>query len=75
METVIFEDQAGHKLALDTDNRIGREAYLQQWQENRRRFEDIAARRNIGIIDLNTNTDVYTDLLLGLRRPDIGKCR
>lgn len=75
MATVIFEDHAGHKLTLDTDNRVGREAYFRQWRENRSRFEDIAARRNIGIIDLNTNTDVYTDLLFGLRRLDIGKSR
>jgi len=73
METVIFENHTGAKLALDTDNRFGREAYMRQWQENRRRLEGIAARRNIGIIDLDTNGDVYTDLLLGLRRLDIGR--
>jgi len=73
METVIFEDQAGAKLTLDTDSRVGREAYARQWQENRERLEDIAARRRIGIVDLHTERDVYTDLLLGLRRLNIGK--
>jgi uncharacterized protein (DUF58 family) len=73
METVIFEDNAGNKVMLDTDDRVGREAYLRQWQENRTQLENIAARRNIGIIDLHTNSDVYDDLLLGLRRINIGK--
>lgn len=75
METVIFEDRAGRKLVLDTDYDVGREAYQQQWRENRKRLEDIASRRNIGIIDLHTNSDVFTDLLLGLRRLDVGKSR
>lgn len=73
METVVFEDQAGHKLTLDTDSRVGREAYARQWRENRERLEDIAARRRIGIVDLHTDKDVYADLLLGLRRVNIGK--
>jgi hypothetical protein len=52
---------------------MAREAYLGQWRENRRRLEDIAARRSIGIVDLHTNKDVYTELLFGLRRLNIGK--
>jgi uncharacterized protein (DUF58 family) len=75
METVIFTDDAGNKLILDTDSRIGREAYRRQWFENRKRLEDMAARRKIGIVDLHTNEDVYTDLLLGLRRLNIAKAR
>ena len=73
METVIFEDNAGNKVMLDTDDRVGREAYLRQWHENRTQLENIAARRNIGVIDLHTNSDVYADLSLGLRRLNIGK--
>jgi uncharacterized protein (DUF58 family) len=73
MDSVIFEDYEGHKLELDTNNRVAREAYLAQWRENRSRLEDIAARRSIGIVDLHTNKDVYTDLLFGLRRLNIGK--
>jgi uncharacterized protein (DUF58 family) len=73
METVVFEDQAGLDLTLDTDSSVGREAYARQWRENRQRLEDIAARRRVGIVDLHTDKDVYTDLLLGLRRLNIGK--
>jgi uncharacterized protein (DUF58 family) len=75
METIAFQDPAGSKLVLDTDDRIGREAYMRQWRENRARLEGIGARRDIGIVDLHTNADVYTDLLLGLRQLGIRKSR
>jgi uncharacterized protein (DUF58 family) len=75
METVIFEDSAGRKLMLDTDNRAVRQAYAQQWREGRKRLEDIAARRGVAVVDLHTGNDVYADLLLGLRRLNIGKTR
>jgi uncharacterized protein (DUF58 family) len=73
MDIVAFEDEAGHKLTLDTDSRAGREAYARQWRENRKRLEDIAARWRIGIVDLHTNKDVHADLLSGLRHLNIGK--
>jgi uncharacterized protein (DUF58 family) len=75
METIIFEDSAGCRLTLDTDNRAAREAYAQQWRESRKRLEDIAARRGVGVVDLHTCNDVYADLLLGLRRLNIGKTK
>jgi uncharacterized protein (DUF58 family) len=75
METVVFEDDAGNKLALDTNSRAGRDAYAQQWRENRQRLEDMAVRRRVGIVDLHTDKDVYADLLLGLGRLNIGKAR
>jgi uncharacterized protein (DUF58 family) len=68
METVIFSDNAGHKLVLDTGDAAGRAAYARQWQENRTRLEEIAARKRIGIVDLHTNKDVFDELLPGLRR-------
>ena len=75
METVVFDDDAGHKLTLDTDSATAREAYAQQWRESRKRFEDMAMRRGVGIVDLHTDKDVYADLLLGVRRLNIGKIR
>ena len=71
METVIFSDDAGNKLALDTENAIGRMAYARQWQENRTQLEEIAVRKGIGIVDLHTDKDVYDELLPGLRRLNI----
>ncbi len=73
MATIVFADDAGQKLTLDTDSRAGREAYARQWRENRKRLEEIAARQRIGIVDLHTDKDVYSDLLRGLRRLNIGK--
>jgi uncharacterized protein (DUF58 family) len=73
MATIVFDDDAGHRLTVDTDSQSGRESYARQWQENRARLEDIAARQRVGIMDLHTDKDVYTDLLLGLRRLNIGK--
>ena len=75
METVVFGDDAGGKFVFDTDSSAGREAYAQQWRENRERFEDVAVRWSVGVIDLYTDKDVATNLLLGLRRLNIGKTR
>jgi len=73
METVIFADGSGQKITLDTDSPAIRQAYAQQWRDHRSRIEDIATRRRMGIVDLHTDRDVYADLLVGLRRVNIGK--
>jgi uncharacterized protein (DUF58 family) len=73
--TVVFDDNAGHKMSVDTDSSAVREAYARQWRENRRRFEDMAVRRRVGIVDLHTDKDVYADLLVGVRRLNIGRIR
>ena len=75
METVIFSDHTGQKLVLDTDNAAGRATYARQWQDNRARLEEIAARKRIGIVDLHTDKDVYDELLPGLRRLNIKRDR
>jgi len=72
MGTVIFEDDTGNKFVFDSDSREAREAYARQWNENRKQLVDIAKRRNIGIVDLHTGKDVYTDLQFGLRRLSSG---
>ena len=68
MGTVIFADDAGHKLAVQSGIQEMRDAYAKQWSENREQLENIARRRDIGIVDLHTGKDVYMDLQLGLRR-------
>jgi len=68
MGTIIFADDAGHKLAFQSGSRELRDAYERQWSENRKQLENIARRRDIGIVDLHTGKDVYKDLQLGLRR-------
>ena len=68
MGTVILTDAAGHRLVFHSDGKAARETYEKQWTENRRRFEDIARRQKIGIVDLHTEKDIHKDLYLGLRR-------
>jgi len=75
MGTVIFADDTGQKLVFHSGDQEAREAYARQWSENRKQLEDIAKRRNIGIIDLHTGKDIYTDLRLGLRRLSGGNSR
>jgi uncharacterized protein (DUF58 family) len=75
MGTVIFADDTGRKLVFHSGSHEAREAYARQWSENRKQFEDIAKRRNIGIVDLHTGKDIYTDLQLGLRRLSGGNGR
>jgi uncharacterized protein (DUF58 family) len=58
----------GMKLVVDTDSRQGRETYTRQWHESRQLLEKIAARRQIGIIDVHTDRDIRNDLMSGLRR-------
>jgi uncharacterized protein (DUF58 family) len=75
MGTIIFTDDAGHKLTFQSESQEARDAYEKQWNENRNRLEDIARRRAIGIVDLHTGKDVYMDLQLGLRRLSSGSGR
>jgi uncharacterized protein (DUF58 family) len=75
MGTVIFADDTGHKCIFDSGSREVREAYARQWNESRKQLVDIAKRRDIGIVDLHTGKDIYTDLQLGLRRLSSGTDR
>jgi uncharacterized protein (DUF58 family) len=75
METLRFSDDTGKKIAIDTGHKFGRDTYAKLWRDNRSRLEDIAARRGIGIVDLSTARDVYSDLVRALRRLDLGKVR
>jgi len=75
MGTIIFTDDAGHKLEFASGSQEARDAYEKQWYENRKQLEDIARRRAIGIVDLHTGKDIYMDLQLGLRRLGSGSGR
>ena len=63
-----FVNNAGTKLRVNTDNRAGRDSYIKHWHETRQQTDKIAASQGINIIDLHTNKDIRTDLMLGLRR-------
>jgi uncharacterized protein (DUF58 family) len=68
VNTILFSNGAGNKLAIDTSDATGREAYARNALDIRMKLEDIATRRNIGIVDLYTNRDIVRDLASGLRR-------
>jgi uncharacterized protein (DUF58 family) len=68
MGTIIFTDDAGHRLVFQSGDRKARDTYEKQWDDNRKQLEEIARRRKIGIVDLHTGQDLYRDLQLGLQR-------
>ncbi len=70
-----ISDELGRRLTVNTDSKTGRETYARQARENRQRLEDIAVRQRIGMIDLRTDGDVYTDLMRGLRGLSFGRVR
>jgi len=70
MDAIWFSDTKNRVLAA-TGSKSGREAYARQWDEGRRRMQDIAARQRLGIVDLHTQSDPLTDLTHGLRRIDL----
>jgi uncharacterized protein (DUF58 family) len=67
MEAIWFSDTGGKRILAGTGSKKGRESYARQWRENRTKLEDMAVRQRVSIIDLHTNTDVYAELLQGLR--------
>ena len=73
METVIFSDQGGRRRMVNTDSSSGRAAYTESWLKNREMLEDIRRRQGIGLIQLHTEHDVYSELLPGLRRVNFGR--
>ena len=70
MDAVWFSD-AKNRILAATGSKSGRDAYARQWDDNRRRLQNIAARQRIGIVDLHTHTDLLADLTHGLRLIDL----
>jgi hypothetical protein len=71
MEPILFSDNRHLKVLASTGNRAGRDDYAHQWAEERRRLDDIAVRRHMGVIDLQTNSEVVSGLTKGLRRVNL----
>jgi uncharacterized protein (DUF58 family) len=66
-----FNGWNSEKAFINTDSIKGRESYAAQWEENRRALNALTERFNIPLISLTTESDIYRDLLLGLKK--IGK--
>lgn len=65
---VMFEDESGRKIAIDTSERRGAHAYQLLWQENRKELERMVNALGLGLIALTTPDDVNRDLVGGLKR-------
>lgn len=63
----------GEKLFVNTESRVGREAYERLWEENRDRLYALTAKFKIPLIELTTESDIQRDLTLGLK--SVGKGR
>ncbi len=63
-----FCSEEGEKLYIDTDNTEGQKAFALQWQENRKRLEEVTKRFKIPLISLSTASDVQSELFLSLKK-------
>lgn len=53
---------------VDTDSLAGQHQYAALWQQKRDSLQNMAGKLGIGMIGLTTQSDVYQELALGLRR-------
>jgi uncharacterized protein (DUF58 family) len=58
---------AGEKIHVNTDSVSGREAYEQQWKENREKLYAMTSGLKIPLIELTTESVIRRDLVLGLK--------
>lgn len=63
------------KIFVNTESLAGREAYVEQWNENRQRLYEITSRFKIPMIELTTESDVHRDLILGMKNIAKGRKR
>lgn len=56
------------KVYINTESHKGREAYAAQWKANRRALNSLTERYKIPLIELSTESDIHSDLLLGLKK-------
>lgn len=64
---MISFSSGGEKVQINTDSSSGREAYEQQWKENREKLYALTAGFRIPLIELTTESDIRRDLVLGLK--------
>jgi uncharacterized protein (DUF58 family) len=71
--SIRFSDLDGQTFVVDTDDRVGQDAYAGEAQRTRVKLEDICVRGGIGMIALHTDGNLQDDLMLGLRRLALGR--
>jgi uncharacterized protein (DUF58 family) len=65
--TIGFCGNNKEKIYLNTDMIAGKEAYAEQWKENRHLLSEISTKFQIPILELSTESDASRDLILGLK--------
>jgi uncharacterized protein (DUF58 family) len=68
MGPVIFSNAAGELLEVDTDSEAGRAAFREDWEQRREELRQLTYRLGIGLVPVNTDEDVHTSLIRGLRQ-------
>lgn len=66
--TVLFSSNNENKIAINTQDALGRTAYANFWKEERKRLYEIADKFKIPLLELATESEVHKDLFLGLKR-------
>lgn len=65
--TIVFS-KGQERIAIDTDDREGLRAYERAWNRNRQILDDMVKSLRLGFVQLSTDRDARTDLVLGLKR-------
>lgn len=68
MGTVVFENPAGDRVAINTDDKQGRKAYRTAWLDRRLALQKLANRLGIDVIPLRTDEEVHKGITEGLRQ-------
>lgn len=68
-----FYGRGSEKVYVDTNSFKGRETYAAEWQASRSILTSTAKRLKIPVIELSTESDIHSDLLLGLKNSSRGK--
>jgi uncharacterized protein (DUF58 family) len=65
---ICFSKENNQKILINTNNVKGRQAYTLKWEENRRTLNSLTKQFKIPMIELSTESDIHSDLLLGLKK-------
>jgi len=63
----LFNDPEGNLVEIDTSDPAGRASYTQNWEQNRNVLTGIANRLGMPLIPLQTDQDVHSALMQGMR--------
>lgn len=68
MGAVEFENTAGDRILIDTDDEAGRRAYRSAWLDHRHALLKLASRLGVDVIPLRTDEEVHKTITDGLRQ-------